>query len=59
MLLRMPVGVVAGALCAACGMFLGAIAAKDYAEDHNRWRRRTVVALGYLLMSGLVLSALL
>lgn len=59
LLLRMPVGVIAGALCAACGMFLGARAAKDYAEEHKQWRRRILAALGCLLPGGWILSAFL
>lgn len=56
LLLRMPVGIIVGTLCIGGGIFSGVLAARDFAEDHARWRRRMLTALAFLLPGGWVLS---
>lgn len=57
MLLRMPVGVLIGALCFGCGILGGVHAAKDYAEGGAAWRKRLLMAGGCLLSGGWIFSA--
>lgn len=56
MLLKMPVGIVIGVLCFASGIFLGVLAAKDFAEDNAAWRKHLFAALGCLLPGGWIIS---
>jgi len=56
MLLRMPVGVLIGALCFGCGILGGVFAAKDFSESKGRWRKHLLLAAGCLLSGGWVLS---
>ena len=51
-LLHMPTGIVIGTLSLGCGIFCGGLAAKDYSEYNVAWRKRLLVALGYLLPGG-------
>jgi len=48
-LLKMPVGIILGALCFCGGIFLGAQAAKDFAEDNAKWRKLLLAAIGCML----------
>lgn len=59
MLLRMPVGVLIGALCFGGGIFGGVLAAKDFSESRSRWRKHLLLAVGCLLSGGWVLSVTL
>lgn len=56
MLLRMPVGVLIGALCFGCGIFGGVFAAKDFSESRSRWRKHLLMAVGCFLSGGWVLG---
>lgn len=53
-LLRMPVGIVLGAMGMSAGLFCGALAAGDYAEGAKQWRRRLLTAAAILSASGMV-----
>lgn len=57
LLLIMPVGVVAGALCFCCGIFFGILAAKKFSEGEAAWRKLLAVALGCFLPGGWILAA--
>jgi hypothetical protein len=54
--LKMPVGIIVGALCFGGGIFAGIFAAKDFAEGNVKWRKRMAVALCRLLPGGWILS---
>ncbi|WP_291447886.1 hypothetical protein [Desulfovibrio sp.] len=49
MLLRMPVGVLIGALCFGCGIWGSILAAKDFSEGKVVWRKRLLMAFCCLL----------
>lgn len=52
LLLHMPVGIIIGALCFCCGIFSGALAARNFAEGDARWRQGMLTACGFLLPGG-------
>ena len=54
--LRMPVGVLLAAISICCGIFSGALAAKNFAEGLRQWRRLLLVAVACLI-SGSCLAA--
>ena len=56
LLLRMPVGILLGALCVAGGIFLGAMAAKSFANGHAGWKKWGLYALGLLLPGGVIFA---
>ena len=56
LLLKMPVGVIMGALCFCAGIFLGVLAAKTFAEGEAAWRKLLLAALGCFLPGGIILS---
>ena len=59
LLLKMPVGIVLGALCFGGGIFLGVLAAKDFADGNTKWRKLLLAALGCLLPGGWIFSVTL
>lgn len=52
LVLKMPVGLVLGALSFVCGIALGILAARDFAEGKVGWRKQFFMALGCLLPGG-------
>lgn len=56
LILRMPVGAIVGALGLSGGIFLGVMAAREFAEGHAQWRKRLLVALGCLVSGGVIFS---
>lgn len=56
LILRMPVGVIVGTLGLSGGIFLGVMAAKEFAEGHTRWRKGLLAALGCILPGGWIFS---
>ena len=59
LLLRMPVGVIIGALCFACSIFFGALAAIDFSEGNTNWHKRLLLTVGCLLPGGGIFAATL
>ncbi len=55
--LRMPMGVILGALGLICGCICGVLSAKKYAQDDKLWRKYSAIACGTLSI-GAVLFAL-
>lgn len=58
LILKMPVGVVLGALCIGCGGFLGVQAAQKFAQGDAGWRKGAAIALGLLLPGAAVFISL-
>lgn len=56
LLLKMPVGIIIGALCFCCSVFCGFLAARDFAAGKAVWRKNALAALGCLLPGGWVFS---
>ena len=56
LILRMPSGLLMGALCLAGGLFLGVHAAKEYAEGGSVWRKKMLAALAMLFAGGAAIS---
>ena len=54
LLLRMPVGILLGALCVAGGLFAGIMAAKEFANGHAGWKKMGLTALFFLLPGGVI-----
>lgn len=59
LLVKMPVGVILGALCFGGGIFSGVLAAREFSEGDMNWRKRLLAALGCLLPGGWVFSVTL
>jgi len=59
LLLKMPVGIILGALCFCCGIFYGVLAAQDFAACKTSWRKRGLAALGCLAPGGWIFSVAL
>ena len=55
-LLKVPVGIVIGALCFGGGVLGGILAAKEFSEGRAAWRKHMLLALGGLLPGGWVLG---
>lgn len=55
-LLRMPVGIIIGALCLCVGIVFGILAARDFSEGNVRWHKHIWTALGFLLPGTWALS---
>ena len=54
MVLHMPVGILLSGLCIAGGFFLGAMAAKSFANGHAGWQKWGLFAMGLLLPGGIL-----
>ena len=54
MVLHMPVGILLSGLCIAGGFFLGAMAAKSFANGHAGWKKWGLFAVGLLLPGGIL-----
>ena len=55
--LRVPVGILLATICIFCGIFSGALAAKNFAEGDRLWRRLLPVAVACIFV-GSCLAAL-
>jgi hypothetical protein len=56
LILRMPSGLLMGALCLAGSLFLGVHTGREYAEAGKGWRKKGLVALAMLVIGGAALS---
>ena len=56
LILRMPSGILMGALCLAGSLFLGVHAGREFAEEGKGWRKKALVALAMLVVGGIVVS---
>lgn len=56
LLLKMPVGVILGIFCFSYGIFLGAMAARNFAEGNVAWRKCLFAALGCTIPGGWLFS---
>lgn len=56
LLLKMSVGIILGALCFCCGIFWGALAARNFAEGNAIWRKFLLAALGCMAPGGWIFS---
>ena len=56
LILRMPSGILMGALCLAGSLLLGVHAGREFAEEGRGWRKKAIVALALLLLGGFVAS---
>ena len=56
LILRMPSGILIGALCLVGSLFLGVRAGREFAEEGKGWRKKALVALTMLVVGGVVVS---
>ncbi len=56
LVLRMPVGIIMAGLCVTGGFFLGAMAAKSFANGHAGWKKWGLYAVGLLLPGGILFA---
>jgi len=56
LILRVPSGILMGALCLAGSLFLGVHAGREFAEEGKGWRKKVLVALALLVLGGIVVS---
>lgn len=54
LVLRMPVGILLSGLCIAGGFFIGAMAAKSFANGQAEWKKWGLYAVGLLLPGGVI-----
>lgn len=59
LLLKVPVGILIGALCICGGIFSGVLAARAFSEGDAKWRKLLLAAIGCLLPGGWVFSVTL
>jgi hypothetical protein len=55
-ILRMPSGVLMGFLALGGALFLGVYAARDFGEENNAWKKKTLVILTMLFIGGSLLA---
>ena len=55
-LLRMPAGVLIGALCFSGGIFSGIMAAKEFAVGYGGWKKWAAWGVGMVVMGGLIVQ---
>ena len=56
LILRVPSGILMGALCLAGSLFLGVHAGREFAVEGKGWRKKVFVALALLILGGVVVS---
>ncbi len=56
LLLRMPSGMLISGLCLAAGLFLGFVAAKEYAEGQKGAIKQLLLALTFLIPGSVIFS---
>jgi len=56
LILRVPSGILMGALCLVGSLFLGVYAGREFAVENKGWRKKTIVALALLVLGGVVIS---
>ena len=56
LILRVPSGILMGALCLAGSLFLGVHAGREFAEEGKGWRKKVAMALAMLVLGGIVAS---
>ena len=56
LILRVPSGILMGALCLAGSLFLAVHAGREFAVEGKGWRKRAMVALAMMVLGGIVVS---